>query len=426
MKQLKQFVVYGVVASFTKLMPLLLLPIFLDYYNTVDYGVLESLIALINILSVVGTLQVEYSYQRYFYKYRRGKYSTFTVLFFVFLVGLIVSCLVSFFSSVLSTYLFESNKYSNEVSMASLLMLSINLITLTQVYFRFTEKKRLFVGISVFQSISCILISYVLVVFKGFGIYGYLIGQFSGNLLVFLVAMTYIYPSIKVFYSHKILIKFFKQSIPFIPSRFVSSVLQFGGAIIVLFLFGSDKVAQFSLANKFALIIKVALSAYSMVLFPYVYKNENDKLLNFKLKTLQVYLLPLVFLLCLLSFGVSELYLTKFVSAEYQVAISYIPVLLLAHSTGFFREIGTVGLSISNRTDLISRSYLIAFLLYVFLFFMSQSFGLTFFVYGVFVTNFVLMMLVCYFSNSFKKLYVNLKVIFAGYTASVLTLILYF
>ena len=102
----KDFILYGVGGSLSKLSSILLLPFFTTYFSPEEYGVLELLTVLITLSSIICLLQLESSLSRFFYEYkdeqRRQIISSFFI--FTFILSLLVVGTLLFLGKLIDNY----------------------------------------------------------------------------------------------------------------------------------------------------------------------------------------------------------------------------------------------------------------------------------------------------------------------------------
>ncbi|NOE51408.1 oligosaccharide flippase family protein, partial [Vibrio cholerae] len=67
-KLVQNILIYGGVTGLSRMLPILLLPFYLSALSIEEFGRIEVLVALYNIIIIFGSMQLETAVQRYMYK----------------------------------------------------------------------------------------------------------------------------------------------------------------------------------------------------------------------------------------------------------------------------------------------------------------------------------------------------------------------
>lgn len=182
------------------LKPIILVPIFIKMLGTYDYGIWAGISVTIALLLILVELGLTSSIIRYIGgeedndKICEGFYSVFVIVFIIISVlGILIFVGANYIASIFP----EIKKTVLSVKIFPLLLMSIALEEVTNVYFLATEqyvKQSFFVLLNFFIQIA--LIS--LVIFLGYGLFGALVAWIAANSILFLIEICLIIKQIGI------------------------------------------------------------------------------------------------------------------------------------------------------------------------------------------------------------------------------------
>ncbi|EJX9125223.1 lipopolysaccharide biosynthesis protein [Vibrio cholerae] len=362
-KLIGNILVYGVVTGLSRMLPILLLPFYLSALSIEEFGRIEVLIALYNLIIIFGSMQLETAVQRYMYKVEDKAKYTLALSIVVFLLSMLSFCIVAISSKKISYFLFGSDIEYVNITVISICSLLFNVSTILLIYFRYSEQEKIFSLITLSQVVVTSVVTYALVVVEPLGNLGYVLGMTSGWLTVIALSSLLIYLQNKsISPDFSIIWQSLNFSWPQLPARFGSFFVQFGNRFIALSYFGAQTVAILGLATKFAAFFQLIYIAFNMAWNPYLYKNEkNDNLENEINKTLRIVLVLIVFFSIIIH-QLGGWIVDMFFVAEYHEVKNIIILAILPSGLLIFKEILETGIKLSGKTKYISYSYFISVL----------------------------------------------------------------
>ncbi|EMN3921160.1 oligosaccharide flippase family protein [Citrobacter farmeri] len=375
---LKNILIYGGVTGASRMLPILLLPFYLSAMPIEDYGRIEVLVALFNFIIILGSLQLETAIQRYMYKVEDKLNYTYTILIATFFFSILIFFFTAILSKKISFSLFGSGIESTNIRIIALSCVFYNLSSILMIYFRYSEQERVFYIITLSQVLVTSIVTYLLVVVEKLANFGYVVGIFSGWLVVFLLSMVTILWSKRKFIGEikpdfsilKLSINF---ALPQIPARIGSFFIQFGNRFIVLSYFGSTTVALLGLSVKFAAPFQLLYIAFTMAWNPYLYKNEENDSLESKInKILKLLLLFVLLSAVALHYG-SYWILDKYFKSDYKDVRSLIFIAILPSGLLITKDILETGVRLSGKTKYISHAYFLSVTVTISLMLFSKS-----------------------------------------------------
>ena len=107
----KSMLIYGLAGSIGKFIGFFLMPIYVRIFPPEQYGIIDLVQTLITIISILGTLLLESSIQRYYYEAKsesmRKEYIS-SAFWTIFMMSVFWMLAVGAFSKVISKILFQT------------------------------------------------------------------------------------------------------------------------------------------------------------------------------------------------------------------------------------------------------------------------------------------------------------------------------
>ncbi|ELA9892975.1 lipopolysaccharide biosynthesis protein [Vibrio parahaemolyticus] len=421
---LNSLVFYGGSAGIARILPLLVLPVFLSKLGAEEFGRIEVLFAFFNLVIIFGLAQLESSFQRFFYSTESlsNLYSTVTLM--IASLSLVSAIIIISLSSQVSSILFGSVDESSSIILCAITILFANLSTINLIYLRFIDSKITFAISNISQVVVSVLLGYIFIINHDMGSFGYFLGIFLGWVVCFMITSAYLLFKVKVDFKLKLenVKELFDFSLPQFPARIASFVFQYGNKFITLAILGTYAVANLSLAAKFAAPFQFMMLALSMVWNPFLYKNEHDKNLNGKINSLISYLIFSVVIIhiivvILAKYVISNYFGSEFHDSAYYVTLAIIPFEMLA-----MKEIFESGIKLSKKTKYITYSYVISSAVMIPLMLISTN--MFYMLVASIVGTFGMIASTWYYSTSTSSVVIN-KSAFFLYTLFVLANVVY-
>ncbi|OVZ81221.1 polysaccharide biosynthesis family protein [Yersinia kristensenii] len=373
----KSILIYGCITGASRMLPILLLPFYLSAIPIEDYGRIEVLVALFNFIIIFGSIQLETAVQRYMYKVKNKLNYAYALLMVIFLLSIIVFFIIFIFSNQISIVLFGSGIESINITIIALSCLFFNLSSIFLIYFRYSEQEGVFYIITLSQVFVTALITYILVVIEKLGNFGYVMGIFSGWLMVFFLGTVLILWKTKGGRELHADFSFLKQSIDFslpqIPARIGSFFIQFGNRFIVLYYFGPKVVALLGLSVKFAAPFQLLYIAFTMAWNPYLYKNENSNDLEGKINKILKLLLLFIVVSSIAIHYIGCWIIDVYFHNGYEGVKALIFLAILPSGLLIVKDILETGVKLSGKTKYISYSYFLSIVITIILMIFSKN-----------------------------------------------------
>ncbi|SGY94182.1 lipopolysaccharide biosynthesis protein [Moritella viscosa] len=370
---LKSFLVYGGSAGISRVLPILMLPLYLTSLGSEAYGKVEVVFAFFTFILIFGLLQLETALQRMYFTVEDRAGLFYSLLIVIIFLSISIAIIVTALSSSISFFLFDSESESDAIIIASISVVFANIATICMVFLRYKDKPKEFAFLTIGQVIITSLVTYFSLITLQVGSVGYFYGILSGWFFVATCSFCILSYSIKFSWNIGYIKQSFKFAMPQFPARLASFFVQFGNRFVVLYILGAQSVALMSLSLKFAAFFQLLMLAFSMAWNPFLYKNENMDGLEEKVNSLFKVLLATLSLMHIITILLSSVILSTFFDNEYHEASKYVVLAIIPVQLLIIKEVVESGVRLANKTKYISYSYFLSVTVTVVLMFFSKT-----------------------------------------------------
>lgn len=408
---IKSFFIYGLSSGLSRFISLLLIPIYVRVFSTEEYGIIDIIQTIIYIVLIFGLLQLETSIQRYYYeidhKERRQMISSVYIL--VVLLSIISSIILSVFSSTLSQILFKTSIFSNEISIATIIIPLMNASILNFIILRYEKQSVVFSIVTIVQVICTASLTILFAVQLKWGIKSVFWGQIFGFLIVLIIQSLYVRKQLVWSFNIALIKKALKFSLPQFPARIGSESNNRMNRFIILSHLSTSTLGIYAVALKFASAIELINVAFVMSWIPYMYESVTKE--DYKKKFRLIYQGVLAvgfFAIIFLSLFSTEI-VALFTVPEYHDAKYLMPGLFLFNGLYLFKSVVEIGPALAKKTIYITYTYVfIAVINIVLLFIGVKYWGVKGVVYALMLTNFCLVLLSWFFTEKLHPIGYNI------------------
>ena len=218
----KHSAIYGLGGLVSRILAVLLLPLYTRYLSTSDYGVVETLIALTTVVGIALSAGIGSAFFRFYFDAnepearRRVLRTSFWFIMGMATLGLVVGVA---FAGELSQFLFGTTEDSKLVAASFVgLWAGMNWAQLTNL-FRVEERSVAFVSASVANILVTVGATLILVVALDKGPIGVIVGNFTGTLAVYSVLVFYRREQLGLEFDRKLLREMNKFGLPLVRPR---------------------------------------------------------------------------------------------------------------------------------------------------------------------------------------------------------------
>lgn len=275
----KHSVIYGLGGLVSRILAVLLLPLYTHYLSTSDYGKIETLVALVTVLAILLQFGISSAFFRYYFDaeddtgrrlvLRTSFWFTMTMAT-LGLVGLLA------FAAPIAGWLFGDADAANLVRASAVaLWAQMNYGQLTNL-FRVEERSVAFVLASLSNVVLTVGATLLLVVVLDEGPVGVVVGNFTGTLLVYLVLLGYRREQLGLQVSWPLLRRMNHFGLPLVPSALLLWVTNFSDRFFLVKLTDTSEVGLYSVGVRIASAMVLLLTAFRMAWPAFAYSIKSD------------------------------------------------------------------------------------------------------------------------------------------------------
>ena len=272
--------IYGLGGLVSRILAVLLLPLYTHYLSTSDYGQIETLVALVTVLTIVLRFGISSAFFRFYFDAddddgRRLVLRTsfwFTMAMATF--GLVA---VVALAGPISQALFGEADAANLVRASAVaLWAQMNYEQLSSL-FRVEERSVAFVIASLTNVVLTVAGTVLLVVVLDRGPLGVIVGNFTGTLLVYLALLGYRREQLGLQLDRGLLQRMNHFGMPLVPSALLLWVTNFSDRFFLVKLTDTAEVGLYSVGVRIASAMVLLLTAFRMAWPAFAYSIESDE-----------------------------------------------------------------------------------------------------------------------------------------------------
>lgn len=293
---------------FTFLQPavsLLLLPFYLKYLSTDEYGVYTLLTTITALTDILGGLNVSASMSPFYYKYNLDKaklktlFSTLIIFNIVFNIFLLI--ILSFLGHLYFHLLFIDNNIINYFPLGFFAILAGLTTQVQTIYYSFVQNERKIYQYAVVNIISVVLLILLqLLSVINFGLNGIMGAKVISNILLMIIVVIFAKNEINMKINKEILLKSLNFSLPLIPFFFVFWLGRYVDRFFLEKYVSLTQVGIYGLMMTFAMLVTLISQALASAVQPFLFESYQNPHKN--QETINKYYLFYIVLLTSFSF----------------------------------------------------------------------------------------------------------------------------
>ncbi len=359
-KSLKNTLKHTAIYSFgnlsTKLIGLILLPLFTKLLTPDEYGILAILEISSQFLIIIFSSNINISMMRWCAEEKdkiAEKAIVFTSVVSILVISVFLSVILIPFSSNFSILFFDSNKF--KIYFTILFLTSsfglFNLIPLNLI--RLREKSVLYSVFTTIKFTTIMLLDIYFLVYEKMGVEGIILSQLIGQVLLSVMSIPFILKNIVFRFKFKILIEMLRYGLPLVFATISGLILSMGDKFIVKFISGDASVGLYTLGGRVAGIINVfIIQSFNLGYVPIAYKKIDTAGSNrFFSKVLTYYIFILIIAALTLSLFGKELIELFALNSKYWVSYTVVPLLAFAFVFKGMQNVFSLGFQFTKKTS---------------------------------------------------------------------------
>jgi O-antigen/teichoic acid export membrane protein len=269
----KDMVVYGLMEGVSRMIGLLLLPIFTRVLATDEYGTLDIVLTATNLIAVFASLSLPTGLQRYYGLYKGEDRRKLVTSSFVLVFG---ACVVILgigwsLSPWLAEVLLENQAQSNFIRLGMASAILSSLAWIPQAALRVKREILKFNLTNFVYSILYALFSVYLVFGRSLGLLGILYASVAASIFQLLLSLFLVRHTLGFSVSLELMRRMLTFSIPLIPSVAITWVNKQADRFVLLSYMGLSVVGIFAAAARLSGIIELFTSIFQKSWNPFAY-----------------------------------------------------------------------------------------------------------------------------------------------------------
>ena len=333
-KIVKNASIYTVFSVFSKSVNFLLLPLYTSYLTTADYGIVGIVTALTAFLSIVYTLSLAGSINRFYVEYKRKNKilnALYSTIFITVILNATFWTFVSLIGSKLFNYLIPNIDFFPYIfwGIMTVWLLPIYLLYQRILQARQNGKKVAFLNLS-YTLINIALTVIFIVVLKQKA-EGVIKAQTITALIMAVLIFVIFLRKIKWNFSSKLFKRIIKYSLPLIPHSLAGVSSTMIDRFVINKYLGASEVGIYNIAYQFGNISNVLTSAFNQAYVPWF----NEQVKENRKDLIKIVALFATIVFSLFSMGISlfsEDILKLFAKEDFLKGAEFIPYLAFAYA----------------------------------------------------------------------------------------------
>jgi O-antigen/teichoic acid export membrane protein len=275
----KHSLIYGLGGLISRILAVLLLPLYTSYLGPIGFGKIETVVALTTVLVIVLRLGISSAFFRFYFDTKDERQralvvrTSFWFTMTMATAGLVVGC-------VLATPIAHGLKLGDDPWLVRAafvgLWAQMNYEQLTSL-FRVEERSVSFVAASVANVLITVGATVLLVVGLDKGPTGAVVGNFLGTLSVYLVLLAYRRYQLGLEFSRDLLQQMNRFGMPLVPSALALWAINFIDRIFIAQYKGQSEVGVYSVAVRISSAIVFLMIAFRLAWPAFAYSIDDDR-----------------------------------------------------------------------------------------------------------------------------------------------------
>jgi len=355
----KHSAIYSLGNLSTKLIGLILLPLFTTYLSTVEYGVLAIFETTSLLLLTVFSLNISNAMIRWWAdsdSEKEKKSYIFTSFSFIFVILILLNILLQPFTENFALLFYQNADFKIYFNILFLSVAFEIFNRFINSLIRILEKSVLFIIVNSFKLIVSLTLNIYFIVVLRLGVEGIMLAQLIAHIMGFILLLPLLSKHIIFVFKTSELGKMLNYSIPLAFTAIAGVLFSIGDRYVLKYLMGDAKVGIYSLAYKIVGFLSFfVLQSFQMAFLPMaykMYKEPNAKRFFSKILT---------YLIIVLTFGGLglSLFATEFVkifapsNAEYWEASIYVSLITVVIISFGIRYMFELNFHLSKKTKLL-------------------------------------------------------------------------
>jgi O-antigen/teichoic acid export membrane protein len=271
--------IYGLGGLVSRILAVLLLPLYTRYLTPADYGKIETLVALTTVLAILLRAGISSAFFRFYFdspEPARRRTVLRTSFWFTMATSTIGLAAVVALAEPISDGLFGTGGTADLVRASGVaLWAQMNYEQLTSL-FRVEERSTAFVAASLTNVLLTIGATVWLVVLAEQGPLGVIVGNFAGTLVVYVALLGYRREQLGLEFDRPLLRAMNRFGLPLVPTALFLWTTNFSDRFFLVKLADAAEVGLYSVGVRIASAMVLLLTAFRLAWPAFAYSIESD------------------------------------------------------------------------------------------------------------------------------------------------------
>jgi O-antigen/teichoic acid export membrane protein/glycosyltransferase involved in cell wall biosynthesis len=274
-----QSAIYGLGGLVSRILAVLLLPLYTSYLSTADYGKIETLVAASSVLVIVLRLGISSAFFRFYFDATddEGRIRVVRTSFWFTMVSATAGLIVMLLLADQISHVLRLGSEAGLVRAAAVgTWAQMNYEQLTSL-FRAEERAVGFVTASLTNILITVGATVLLVVTFHEGPLGVLVGNFIGTLCVYLVLVGYRRYQLGLVFDRKLFRAMNRFGMPLVPAALALWAVNFIDRLLIALFKGQGEVGVYSVAVRVSSAIVFLMIAFRTAWPAFAYSIQDDR-----------------------------------------------------------------------------------------------------------------------------------------------------
>jgi O-antigen/teichoic acid export membrane protein len=272
--------IYGIGGLVSRIIAVLLLPVYTRYLTPSDYGTIETLLALTTVMGLILRAGITSAFFRFYFDVEdeAGRLRVLrTSFWFTMGGGTLGLLLLLVLAEPVSSLFFGTTDAANLVRASGVaLWATVNYEQLTAL-FRVEERSTAFVAASLTNVLLTIGLTLFLVVALDEGPLGVIVGNFSGTLIVYLALLGYRREQLGLQFDRGLLREMNRFGLPLVPTALFLWMTNFSDRFFLVWLADVAEAGLYSVGVRVASAMVLVLTAFRMAWPAFAYSIRDER-----------------------------------------------------------------------------------------------------------------------------------------------------
>lgn len=372
----KHSIIYSLGNLSTKIVGLILLPLYTSELTTAEYGMLSVLEVTSQLLVVIVGLRMATALLR-FGAAEKSKERRKIIVFISFATTFISILLMNFllhpFANNFSELFFDHTNFNNYFHILFLWSSFEIFNKLFLSYLRIDNKSVFYIVTVIIKVVVVLALNIYFIAYEHMGVEGVILSQLIGSALIFIAVLPKIIKSMSFRFHKELTKEMLRYGIPLIFAGISMLLLTMGDRYLLKYFLSYSDVGIYSLGYKIAGVINMLLiQSFQLGFMPIAFKMfDQPGAKRFYSKILTYYTFILILSTLALSFFAREMLILMTDKPEYHVAYIVVPIISLAFILKGMQFVFSLGMHYAKKMKynafIITLSVLFSFGLSIFL-----------------------------------------------------------